>query len=124
MSAVEAWRRSPPLSVLVTPAAQRGFDFAGDDCRFLIILKVPFGDSRDPVTKARSAADAEYPLHGVAQTLVQAAGRVIRSPTDWAEIFLIDDQFVWLLPKIRPFLPLFFTQRLQSYSDTIPQPIH
>ena len=79
--AVERWRRSPAPSVLISPAVNRGYDFPGDECRYIIIGKIPFMDGRDPVAKARNESDPEYAGYQTMQTLVQEAGRGTRSRT-------------------------------------------
>ena len=121
-AAVEKWRRSPAPSVLISPSVNRGYDFPGDECRYIVIGKIPFMDGRDPVAKARNESDPEYAGYQTMQTLVQEAGRGTRSPEDWAEILIIDNHISWFLNKNSKFAPTFFKERLKRQGDVIPEP--
>lgn len=96
--AAEAMREfcdSPSPRILVSPSMEEGVDFVGDLCRWQIVAKVPFADSRDPVTKARMDEDRGYGKHVAGMRLEQMAGRPMRSTEDWAETFIIDGHWAW-----------------------------
>jgi Rad3-related DNA helicase len=90
-AAVEAFKASKEPCILVSPSVGTGYDFPGDQCRYQIISKIPFTDSRDPILQAREKFDKEYGLYIMAQDLVQMTSRGNRSKTDWCENFIIDD---------------------------------
>ena len=121
--AIDVFRRSPTNmgAVLVSPVMHSGYDFKGDECRTVIIGKLPFPDSRDPMVKARSERDKEWIPHQVVQTLVQSAGRATRSVTDWSEIFIIDDDFWWFWNKYKYLAPRWFVEAVGK-SNWIPEP--
>jgi Rad3-related DNA helicase len=89
--AVEAFKGMQEPCILVSPAVGTGYDFPGDQCRYQIISKIPFTDSRDPILQAREKYDPEYGLYLMAQELVQMSSRGNRSKLDWCENFVIDD---------------------------------
>lgn len=82
--------------ILVSPSMETGWDFPGDQCRYQIIAKVPFVDSRSPVIKARTKSDKTYLNYLTARSIIQMVGRGMRSADDWCETFIIDDHIDWM----------------------------
>jgi len=121
--AIQVFRSQPPQSgaALVSPVISSGYDFKDDECRCVIIGKLPFPDSRDPLVKARNDRDNEWIPHQVMQTLVQSAGRATRSDADWSEVFVIDDDFWWFWNKFKYLAPSWFTSAVAK-TNTIPTP--
>jgi Rad3-related DNA helicase len=111
--------RSAPC-VLVTPALVRGVSLDGDKCRGCLITKVPWPDPRNPVTKARTAIDPDYPSYVAMQTLEQEAGRVVRGAADWAEIAVLDDDIIWAWRKYQHFASAAFREAWGGSVDRIP----
>jgi Rad3-related DNA helicase len=91
------FRESPPPCILNSPAVTTGLDFAGSQCEYQLLVKVPFVPMQSPVMKARVEADPEYPMYLTAQTLVQTCGRAMRSEKDQCENFLLDKNANWFL---------------------------
>ena len=103
-AAVERFRSGPPDTVLVSPSFGTGHDFAGDQCEFQIILKIPFPDTSSRVMKER-CKDGAYRFYTAAQTLVQMAGRAMRSADDRSETFILDSAYTWLASQGRKYFP-------------------
>lgn len=82
-------------AVLVSPSVEAGVDFPDDECRYQIILKVPFIDGSNPVTKERARSDKRYLNYVAALSLVQMVGRGMRSKRDLCESFILDDHWRW-----------------------------
>lgn len=93
---IERFKAAPPGTILVSPSVATGYDFIGPLAEYQIILKIPFPVTVDPVMKARTAKDKEYPLYLAMQELQQAVGRVMRSPDDQGETFILDDHWAWV----------------------------
>ena len=119
---IEKFRRSPAPAILVSPSVDTGYDFAGDQCRYAIIAKLPFASVKDKLVKARQERDKEYGLFLAAQTLVQMSGRPVRSESDWAEIIILDDSFSWFYPKVKKFLPRWWMDAVRKV-DAPPPPL-
>lgn len=96
---VAAFKKMGPGKVLVSPSLSTGWDFPMDECRYQIIGKIPFPDTRNKIVKARSAKDPDYAYYITMQTLQQSAGRGMRSEDDLCETFIIDDHCSWFLSK-------------------------
>ena len=108
---VEMFKRADPPAVLVSPAMATGFDFPGDVCRYQIIGKLAYPDTRNRITKARSKGDVDYGAYIAMQELIQAVGRAVRDKEDWAESFIIDDNVGWFMKRYgRTFSPFWFRE--------------
>ncbi len=120
-AAVEAFKNSTEPCILVSPSAGTGYDFPDDECRYQIIAKVPFVDTRDPILQAREEYDPEYGLYIMAQDLVQMASRGNRSISDWCENFVIDDLVRFAVFNHKHLYPRWFP-RLYTRFEHIPEP--
>lgn len=115
---VDRFRREPGPCVLVSPAMETGWDFPYDQCRYQIIAKVPFIDSRSPIVAARARSDKAYLNYLVSMSLVQQYGRGMRAEDDWCETFIIDDHIEWFMKAARK-QNLFAKWFLAAYSKQI-----
>ena len=96
-AAITEFKRRDPPAVLVSPSIVRGVDLPGDDCRLVILGKVPWPDSRDPVAKARKKRDPQWLDYEAMKAFQQAAGRAVRFLGDWAEVVVVDDDVFGVL---------------------------
>lgn len=121
-SAVEKFKSAPPGAILVSPSVTTGWDFPDTDCRYQIIGKVPFPDTRGAIMTVRKEQDPEFIPYLVVQMLEQAAGRGMRSMADWCETLIVDDNIEWFMKKYRH---LFLRWYLDAYrvSTSVPKPL-
>lgn len=119
---VRDFKKATGAAVLLSPSVSTGFDFPYDECRYQIIAKVPFPDTRDAVMQARSARDKDYFAYITMQQIVQMAGRGMRSADDACATFIVDDQWSWFRQKYKSFAPKWFIDAC-GRSDAIPQAI-
>ena len=119
---IEQFKAAPPGTILVSPSVTTGYDFPYDECRFQIISKIPFPDSRDPILQARAAEDRDYAAYLMMQELVQAVGRGMRAPDDFCETFITDAHGVWVLSKYRDLAPKWFHEAVTRI-DVLPPPL-
>ena len=97
--AVAKFRRTKN-SVMLAPSLDRGVDFKDDDCRVVVVAKVPFPNLGDRQVSARLHAPGGKMWYAVqtVRSLVQMTGRGVRSETDWCVTYILDRQFtsnVW-----------------------------
>jgi len=118
---IEQFKRAKPPKVLVSPSVSTGFDFPEDFCRYQIIGKLGFIDTRNKLSKARCDSDPDYSPYIAMQQLIQACGRGVRSITDWCESIIIDDNIGWFLKRHKQFAPRWFLQAYKSL-QTLPEP--
>lgn len=100
-SVVRTFKTADPPLILVSPSMATGWDFPDDECRWQIIVKLPFPDSRGNIIKSRSKADPDFTSYITMQQLIQAVGRGVRNMNDYCETFIIDNNVVWFLDKYK-----------------------
>jgi len=122
---VEDFKRASPPATLISPTVTSGWDFPGADCEYVVVGKIPYPDTRDPVVKARIEGDREWGAYLAMQTLVQEAGRGTRSAGDRCEYLVVDDNWgQWFWRKYRHFAPEWFGDRVRSgMLDIVPEPL-
>ena len=108
---------------MVSPSVSTGFDFPGDLCRYQIVGKIPFPDTRSLVLKARQEVDRDFFAYVAAQHLVQMAGRGMRSADDWCETIVIDDNWTWFKAKYKELFPKWFLMGVRRQDGVPPPPI-
>lgn len=115
---IAKFKEASAPSILVSPAVEEGHDFPGDECRYQVLMKVPFLYAGDPLTKARTETDPGFSMRVTARDLIQMTGRGMRAADDWCENFIVDDHWRWF----RKEAGLFPKWHLQSWRvmKTIP----
>lgn len=117
---VEVFKEADPPIVLISPSVVTGYDFPYDECRWQILGKVPFPDSRSMVMQKRQEMDPEYAYQISAQSIEQAAGRGMRAPDDRCVTYIIDDHFTWFFKKYQHLFSKNFVSTVRM-ARTIPQ---
>jgi ATP-dependent DNA helicase DinG len=100
---------STPKSIFLAPSLDRGIDLPGDDCRVIVVCKVPFPSLGDKQISARMHGKGGQQWYSVKtiRSLIQMTGRGMRSADDFCESYILDKMFLestWrrnknLLPK-------------------------
>jgi len=99
--------------VFLSVAYTEGQDWAGELCEAQVLFKVPYmyvGDKR----VARRLEKKEwkwYRLEALKQ-VIQSYGRAVRSKTDVARYYVIDESFIDLLKRTRRSIPSWFAEAL------------
>lgn len=119
---IEQFKRHRGGAVMISPSLGTGYDFPDDLLRYQIIAKVPWPDTRDPITAARVKGDKEYAPYSVMQQMVQMAGRSTRSATDWSETFVVDDFFATMMRQYGKFAPKSFRAAVKVVKTIPPAP--
>ncbi len=118
---VRMFKDLPPPLVLVSPAVTTGYDFPMEHCEYQIIMKAPYPDLRSRIQQRRIEEDRLYPSYTMAQTLVQAAGRGMRSEQDRCETFVLDDTAAKVMKSTPYLFPAWF-RRLWHETANVPPP--
>lgn len=99
--------RALPGAVMVAPSMERGVDLPGDECRVIVIAKIPYlslGD-RQVAARLRLPGGQRWYETQAVRTLVQATGRGMRSDDDSCVTYVLDKQFLALWRKARRLFP-------------------
>lgn len=90
--------RVTPNAVLLAPSFERGVDLPDDECRVIVVAKIPFPNLADKQVSARlhlkgGSGNRWYAMQTV-RALVQMTGRGVRHESDHAETYVLDSQFL------------------------------
>lgn len=99
--------RQTPGAVLIAPSLDRGVDLPDDECRVVVVAKIPFPDLSDKQTSARlySKGGSRWYASSTIRTICQMTGRAMRSADDYCDIYILDRQFVSNLWKNKRLMP-------------------
>ncbi len=101
-------------TVLISPSLVEGIDLKGDEARFAIMVKVPFLPTVDPVVKARMEKNPTWYAYRTIMTIVQAAGRGVRSEDDTCDTYFVDPAFPVFMKRNRGLFPPWFVNALDK----------
>ena len=105
---IDQFTNSDEPLVLVSPSIERGLSLEEDKCRFIIIAKCPYLSLGDKVTAARlysSKIGQIWYGSNAALTVVQMAGRAVRSNVDQADTYILDLKVKELILKNPSWFP-------------------
>lgn len=90
-AAIEKFRNEG--GILVGPSLTEGLNFPDEQCRFQILLKVPYGSLGSNYLKALSFKYRDEYNYRTTLKVLQSIGRGIRHRNDWCVTYLIDGGF-------------------------------
>jgi Rad3-related DNA helicase len=100
-----------PNGIIIAPAMHEGLDLKDDLSRFQIICKVPYPSFKDnEQLKIRMQLSQDYYNWLTALKLIQSYGRSIRSVDDWADTYIIDEDFGRFKRNCLKLLPKWFLE--------------
>ena len=117
---LERFKASDPSEglVLVASGLYEGISMDEDLARFQIIGKVPFLSLADPKIEAKAKAWPDWYTWMAAKTMIQATGRIVRSPEDFGTTYIFDSNFGRLLQqdarRKQPMFPKFFRDAVRT----------
>jgi ATP-dependent DNA helicase DinG len=122
---IAAFKETSTPRVLVSPSVSTGLDLPYDECRFQVIMKLPFpslGDEQvqrrmkdGPDGKTNPRGQAWY-RWATACTLIQMYGRGMRASDDACVTYLLDEGFGWFRAQNREAFPAWFTEAIRTES--------
>jgi Rad3-related DNA helicase len=96
-------------TIIVAPALHEGLDLRGDLSRVQLICKVPWPNFMDnKQLMRRMELDRRYYQWLTALKLIQSCGRSIRSETDWAHTYVLDEVFNRFMLEAASMIPSWF----------------
>lgn len=121
---VDRFKRMEAPAVLVSPSVTTGYDFGEETgVKYIIVGKVPYPQTKDPVLQARHEDDKEWSSFMAMSILIQECGRAGRSATQKCEILCVDDAIKWFVPAFSKFAPKWFMARWRGSLASVPNPL-
>jgi len=113
---LQEFRDSDPAEgrVLMGSGMYEGLDLPYDQGRWQIICKVPYPSLVDPGIKAKLQEDQQWYNWQTIKTILQASGRICRTPTDRGTTFIVDSSFEKLYNMNRDLFPSWYTSALKG----------
>lgn len=117
--------RSSENAILLAPSFERGIDLPYDQCRVVVVAKVPFPNLGDKQVSKRlysRGGKGWYSMQTI-RSLVQMTGRAMRHEDDQCEIYILDAQFlsnIW--KKSRHIIPSWWSDAIYGSPRMSPSP--
>lgn len=113
---LSSWKRDTS-TVLLSVKMEEALDLVDDLARWQVLCKAPFPNTRD----SRVASRLDDGLWGwyyrnALGTVIQACGRVVRSPSDYGATYLADDSLLDLFERARSDVPPWFKAQIDRMS--------
>ena len=105
---LEQFKTSDKPLVLMSPSMDRGVDLPEEECRVVVICKMPYPDLGDLQVSRRVHASKDgnkWYAHKTVSAVVQMSGRAVRSETDYAVTYILDSQFEKIYNEHRDLFP-------------------
>lgn len=110
---LEEFKRSEKPLVLISPSMDRGVDLPEEECRVVVIAKIPYPDLGDLQVSRRVHASKDgnnWYAHKTVSSIVQMSGRGVRSETDYAATYILDRQFERVYKEHKGMFPQWFKE--------------
>lgn len=114
MEVYDAWKESDSSlgMVLVASGMYEGVDLVGDIARWQLITKIPYPSLAEPAIRFKAEKDPKWYAWETAKTLIQACGRVCRTPEDEGVTYILDTSFERFYTQSYDMLPQFFKEAI------------
>lgn len=103
-------------TILIGPTLVEGIDLPGDQCRFIVILKVPFPTIVDDYVKAKIKLFPLWYNSVTSNVIIQGIGRGVRSKDDYCTTYILDACFLALYNSTRNQYPEELQKRIQIFT--------
>ncbi|PSQ12437.1 helicase [Halobacteriales archaeon QS_5_70_15] len=117
-AALEGWKRSTGADVFVAVKMEEALDLAGDRCRWQVLCKAPYPNTRDSrVAKRLEDGQWAWYYRTALRTVIQGCGRVVRAPDDHGATYLADSSLLDLFERARTDMPDWFAEQVDRMAD-------
>jgi ATP-dependent DNA helicase DinG len=107
------FRESGKDVVLVACGMYEGIDLPEDLGRWQVVAKVPWPSLASPAIKHLAELDPDWYIWEAMKVMVQACGRICRTPTDFGVTYVLDSTFTRLMREGDHMVPQWFRDALQ-----------
>ena len=114
---LQRWLASDDPEVFVSVKMEEALDLAGDRCRWQVLCKAPYANTNDSRVARRLEDDQWGWYYRTAlRTVIQACGRVVRSPDDYGATYLADSSLLELFDRAAGDVPPWFQDQIDRLS--------
>lgn len=113
---IEYHKETEVPTILIGPTLNEGIDLPGDQCRFIIMMKMPYPYIGDNLTKAKMELFPTWYENETAKTVIQSIGRGNRFHDDWCITYILDGCFGQLYKQTIDQFPMNIKNRLKFYA--------
>lgn len=103
-------------TILVGPTLNEGIDLPGDECRFIIMIKMPFPYLGSKLVKRKADLYDGWYQNETLRTVIQSIGRGVRYDGDWCQTYILDGSFGFFYQQTKDGIPLETKRRIKFYS--------
>ncbi len=117
------WLSTDEPELFISVKMEEALDLEGDLARWQVLCKAPYPNTRDSRV-ARRLEDGQWGWYyrTALKTVIQACGRVVRSPDDFGRTYLADTSLLDLFDRSRGAMPEWFSAQVERMSSpTLPK---
>ncbi|GAB7094214.1 ATP-dependent DNA helicase [Halolamina litorea] len=119
---LEAWKASDEPELFLSVKMEEALNLEGDLCRWQVLCKAPYLNTSDSRVEQRlEEGQWAWYYRAALRTVIQACGRVVRSPEDYGATYLADDSLLELFDRASTDIPDWFGEQVDRLSKpTLP----
>ena len=115
---LSTWKRVDDPDVFLSVKMEEALDLEGDLCRWQLLCKAPYPNTRDSRVAARLEDDQwGWYYRSALRTVIQGCGRVVRAPEDYGATYLADTSLLDLFERARVDMPGWFADQVDLMSE-------
>ena len=103
-------------TILVGPTLNEGIDLPGDECRFIIMIKMPYPYLGSRLVQRKKDLYDGWYQNETLRTIIQSIGRGVRYNGDWCQTYILDGSFSYFWFQSKSSFPLETQKRFKFYS--------
>ena len=112
---LERWKRETAPQVLLSVKMEEALDLHDDLCRWQVLCKAPYLNTSDSRVQHRLDAGAwDWYNRMALRRIIQACGRVVRSPDDYGATYIADASIGGLFERTRQLMPGWFREQVEA----------
>ncbi len=116
--ALAAWKATDDPDLFLSVKMEEALDLEGELCRWQVLCKAPYPNTRDSrVAHRLEQGQWAWYRRAALRTVIQACGRVVRSPEDYGATYLADSSLLELFERTRADTPDWFREQVDAMTE-------
>lgn len=112
---LDQWQQDAAPTVFLSVTMEEALDLSDELARWQVLCKAPFPNVGDPSVSARlDAGDWPWYYRRTLRTIIQACGRVVRSPDDFGATYIVDESILNVFERTRSVMPPWFRKQVDE----------